>query len=682
MLTHPLFLIGLVAVGIPIAIHLLQLRRYKKVYFSNVDMLEELHNEDRKQRNLRQLLILATRIFAIVCLVLAFCQPVLRNKGSQLQVGGTAVSVYVDNSYSMESGGMDGSLLESARRKAREIVAAYKPDDHFQLLTNDLDGAQFRWLSREEFLSALEGLQPSAVTQRLSHVAIRQNDFLRSASGRNRHAYMVSDFQRSTADLPNYPSDSNILTTFVPLGGSQVANIHLDTLVFDSPAYAAGAAVQVEVTVRNDGDKLVESLPLRLLVDERQRAVASVDVPPFGSAVAKMVFTLGDEQWVQGRVETTDYPITFDDRLFFTLPVVRRLPVTVVGGRGENPYLKRLFEGDSMVLYRQVSVGQIDYSQFASGGLVVLDELQGVPSGLAQTLHDFVLAGGSLVVVPAQGAEVDSYNGLLSLMQAPQLSSWTDAKSRAEQVSTDLPLFRGVFQGNHDDMELPSVTGHYRLATSGSTVSQSVVHLLDGSDYLTCTPVGEGYCYLFAAPLRPEHTDFVQQALFVPTLFNIALFSTPPVQPYHQLSSIAPIALRGSYDADRLPHLVGGGEPPTDLIPDIRRMGMRQCLLTHNALIQAGNYRLKGEGDESAAEGLSFNYSREESVMDFYSPDEVRKMVSDMHLAYCNVATAAQKSLTDYIQQRNQGKPLWRLFLLLTLLSLLAETILLLRSKK
>ncbi|MBO4599578.1 MAG: BatA domain-containing protein, partial [Bacteroidales bacterium] len=131
MLTHPLFLIGLVAVAIPIVIHLLQLRRYKKVYFSNVDMLEELQNEDRKQRNLRQLLILAARILAIVFLVLAFCQPVIKNRDSQLKSGGTVVSVYVDNSYSMECGGMDGSLLESARQKAREIAAAYKPGDQF-----------------------------------------------------------------------------------------------------------------------------------------------------------------------------------------------------------------------------------------------------------------------------------------------------------------------------------------------------------------------------------------------------------------------------------------------------------------------------------------------------------------------------------------------------------------------
>lgn len=176
MLTQPLFLIGLVAVGIPIAIHLLQLRRYKKVYFSNVEMLEALQEEDRRQRNLRQWLILLARVLAIVFLVLAFCRPVIKNPASQLKAGGTAVSVYLDNSYSMECGGLDGSLMESARQKAREIAAAYRPGDQFQLLTNDLAGDQFHWLSREEFLQAVDAVQTSAVSQQLSSVARRQAD--------------------------------------------------------------------------------------------------------------------------------------------------------------------------------------------------------------------------------------------------------------------------------------------------------------------------------------------------------------------------------------------------------------------------------------------------------------------------------------------------------------------------
>ena len=683
MLTQPLFLIGLVAVGIPIAIHLLQLRRYRKVYFSNVDMLEELQNEDRRQRNLRQLLILAARILTILFLVLAFCQPVIRNRNSQIKAGGTVVSVYLDNSYSMECGGMEGSLLESARQKAREIAEAYKPGDQFQLLTNDFAGVQFHWLSREEFLTAVDAVQTSAATQNLSAVALRQNDFLRSAGAANRHAYIISDFQRTTSDLALYPVDTTIFTTFIPLGGSDVANIYVDSLAFNSPAYFPGAIVQVEAFVRNDGDKSVQSLPLRLFVDGKQRALASVDVAARGSISATLTFTLGNESMLQGYVETTDYPITFDDRMYFSLPVTQQIPMLVVSGAGENPFLKRLFQDDSLVSYRQMSVGQMDYAHLSDYRFIVLDELHAVPSGLAQLLHEFVEGGGSLLVVPAQGVEAASYNQLLGLFQSPQLGAWVARPTRAQQMESDMALYHGVFQGKQEEVELPSVQSHYHLTSSAHTVSQSVISLLDGDPFLTVTPMGEGCCYLFASPLRPEFTDFVQQALFVPTLYNMALFSSPLMQPYHLLSGTAPIPLQGSYDAEKLPHLLLTSTredgPDVDIIPDLRRMGSRQYLMTHGVLPSAGNYSLtvpSAGGNAGQAEGLSFNYSRAESNLASYSSDEVRKMVQDLPSDQCAVAANAQKSMTDYIRQRNQGRPLWRLFLILALLSLLAEILL------
>ena len=295
MLTHPLFLIGLSAIAIPIIIHLLQLRRYRKVYFSNVDMLDELQSENRRQHKLRKLLILASRILAIVCLVLAFCQPVIPSKQSPLESGATVVSIYLDNSYSMETGGMEGSLIETAKQKAREIASAYDPGTHFQLLTNNMDGSQFRWLSREELLQAVDLVEAGAVTTPLSVTAARQNQFLLSATAGNRHAYLISDFQRSTSDLSQLPADSAVLSTLIPLGGSQLANICLDSLSFNSPAYFPGATVKIDARLRNLSDKPVEQQPLRLFIGNRQQAATSVDLPANGSATATLTFTIQND---------------------------------------------------------------------------------------------------------------------------------------------------------------------------------------------------------------------------------------------------------------------------------------------------------------------------------------------------------------------------------------------------
>ena len=490
MLTYPLFLIGLAAVGIPIAIHLLQLRRYRKVYFSNVEMLEELESENRRQRNLRQLLILAARILAIVFLVLAFCQPVIPDKDTRMTSGGTAVSVYIDNSYSMECGGMDGSLIEAARQKAREIAAAYSPGTQFQLLTNNASGIQFRWMSHEEFLDAVNEVEAGAVTTPLSSIARRQNEFLHTSTAGNRHAYIVSDFQRTTADLASYPPDSTVLTTFIPLGGTDVANIYIDSLSFNSPSYFRGATVQVEARVRNDGDKAVEKQPLRLYVGNRERAVTSVDIGARSSATVQMTFSIQDDSLMQGYVETTDYPITFDDRMYFSIPVTPQVPMLVISGKDENSFLKRLFQGDSLVEYRQEPYNRMDYEHLSESRFIVLDELHAIPSGLAQSLVQFVKEGGTLLVTPGKGVEASSYNQLLGALQAPQLGRWSDRQVRSRDMASNHPLYQGVFlhtgagaKSNGDEIEMPTVTGSlcrpsapgaHRLYTPGTICPHAI----------------------------------------------------------------------------------------------------------------------------------------------------------------------------------------------------------------
>lgn len=674
MLTYPLFLIGLVAVGIPIAIHLLQLRRYRKVYFSNVEMLEELESENRRQRNLKQLLILATRILAIVFLVLAFCQPVIPNKDSQQASGGTAVSVYIDNSYSMESGGMDGSLMETARQKAREIAAAYDPGTQFQLLTNEAHGIQFRWLSREEFLEAVGEVKAGAVTASLSNIALMQNDFLHNAPAGNHHAYVISDFQHSTADLNLYPKDSTVLTTFIPLGGTDVANVYIDSLTFNSPAYFKGATVRLEARVRNDGDKAVEKQPLRLFVGKQQRAVTSVDIAPRSSATALMTFTIQDDSLLQGYVETTDYPITFDDRMYFSLPVTQKVPMLVIGGRIENTYLRRLFQGDSLVEYRQEPYERMDYSHLTESRFVVLDELHSIPSGMAQALIDFVKKGGTLLVIPGENVETDSYNQLLRALQAPQVGRWTEKKTRAGAMQTDHSLYQGVFQGQHEDNEMPTATGYYALQLSSATVSRQVIGLLDGNAFLIETPSGEGRLYLFATPMRSERTDFVHQALFVPTVYNMALFSTPQPLPYHVISASDPIPIASQVAGDNPRHVINANSstPSNEYIPDIRRMASRYCIIPHGEITEAGNYLLT----PAPVEGLAFNYSRKESDLACYTNSELKQAVSDAGLTNCRIAPAAAKSMTHYIRQRSQGTPLWRWCIVFALLFLLAETVL------
>lgn len=666
LFSAPAFLWGLAAVLIPIAIHLFNLRRYRKVYFSNVDRLSELHNESRRRATVRQWLVLAARVLAIVFIVLAFAQPVLPKGGvasPQTAEGRCAVSIYVDNSFSMASASVQGSLVDEARRKVEEIASAYSRDSRFQLLTNDMKGEEMRWLNRDELFEAADRLQPSASTRLMSYVATRQSDFLRQDRSSARHAYIISDFQRSTADLEALPEDSTVFFTLVPLAAVAADNVYIDTVELDAPAYFVGGTVSARVTLRNSGSSDAEKVPVKLYIDGLERALATVDIPAGGTGESVLRFGLDHAGWADGRVTVDDYPVTFDDNYHFAISVGDRIGMVEVDGHGANANLHRLFAADSAIDYRQTN--RVPPAIEADCGFVILNEVDDLTTGMVQMLAGWVAEGGSLLVVPPAAKTAEGLRQLAEAVQAPVYDNWIQKPAKATAVDVKAPLFRDVFSATTDEMEMPSVQGHYTFR-SGQAIRQSLITLADGGDLLCVTPCGKGRLYQMAAPLTSEWTDFVSQALFVPTLYNMALYSRPLPPASHSLGSSEPIVLQESYSIDgEMPELSDG---TSSFIPDLRRVGSRWMLTLHGEITADGIYILDREH-------LAFNYSRLESRLDFYSRDEVAAAIDGRH-GYSVVRNAA-KPLDQQLRERDNGHSLWRLCLVLALLMLAAETILL-----
>src|ERR1700748_2465958 len=98
---YPAFLFALVSLAIPVLIHLFNFRRYQKVYFSNVQFLKEIQEQQSSRKNLKERLILAARLLALTFLVLAFTKPYIPGQNSISAGKQQAISIFVDNSYSM-----------------------------------------------------------------------------------------------------------------------------------------------------------------------------------------------------------------------------------------------------------------------------------------------------------------------------------------------------------------------------------------------------------------------------------------------------------------------------------------------------------------------------------------------------------------------------------------------------
>jgi len=682
---NPLFLLGLLAVSIPVIIHLFNFRRFRKVYFTNVRFLRELKQETQKKSRLRHLVVLALRMLAIVSLVMAFAQPYIPfSESRKPRASGNVVSIFVDNSFSMEAMGPDGTLLEEARRKAREIVSAYQPSDRFQLLTNDFEGKHQRLVTREEFLLMLNEVKPSPSVRTMKEIVSRQDDILKTEGKTEKTAFIISDFQKSVFKTFEDIPASGFQRYLLPLKANTRENVYIDSCWFELPLQQTGQTSTLNVRVRNKSDKSLEKIPVKLSINGTQKAVATISLSEGGAGEIKIPFTIYQPGFQQAVVEVTDYPVTYDDKFFLSFEVTSSIKVLTINGGAENRYLNALFGQDSTVRMQNVNEKSLDYSALQNFNLLILNELPDISSGLNQELRRYVDNGGTLAVFPAKSADIVSYNNLLAQAGCPVYMAVDTSNSKVITLNETDPVFRNVFDQEPgrlpQNLELPLISQYYPIASKAVTLTVPVMKMLNGRDFLVETNSGKGKMYQFAAPLDAGFSNFQQQALFVPVLYNIALMSRPPAFLYSIIGKDEAVWLNVPSPASDKVFRLKSESGDFEIIPEIHRTGNGINLYARDQVKNAGNYFLMN--GPAAIASLSFNYNRDESDLQCLTRDEISAMISKLKDPSVSILETKNKPVDQLLSEINNGISLWKWFVILALMCLTAEAILLRIAKK
>ena len=676
---NPFFLIALAALAIPILIHLFNFRKYKKVYFTNVHYLQEIQQETKKQSQLRQLLILLARLLAIASLVIAFAQPYIpASKQQKKLTGQRAVSIYLDNSFSMEAIATEGKLIDVAKTKALEIASAYPQSDLFQLLTNDFEGRHQRFVSQEEFRKLVEEVQVSAASRMIPEVITRQNDLLEDNQKVSKDAYLISDFQKNTASLVQAKPDSTVSWFLVPLVAEKKDNLYIDTVFFISPVHQPGQQVSLRVRIHNASGESLEKIPVKLTINNVQTALSSFSVGANATTEVTLPFTENTSGIQYGQVEIVDYPIVYDDKFYFSYPVLPSIPVLCINEKGENSYLNALFENDSTIRFTNSQVRQLDYGNLFANALLILNSPEEISSGLAQELNRYLQAGGNLVVFPPVKGKTDSYNALLSLFSLPGYTGIDTVKQRITAINVESTIYNDVFEKNGsgkvvlpDNIDLPMVQKHYVLLQEIRSGEEVLLKLQNNQPFLISAPVGKGRVYIFSAPADDAWTMFPKHMIFVPTLYKIALLSNPSHPLYHITGENTTIEI----PSDSLPetNVYKLNKPGSgyEVIPEIRKFGTNISLITHDQINDAGFYNVL-HGAKTVA-GLAFNFNRKESDLNCFSVAELEQQINRLPVKDIHILREKKSSLVREIHQIKQGTPLWKWFILLALLFIACE---------
>ncbi len=411
---YPKVLWGLLLLLIPIIVHLFQFRRYRVQYFSNTRFLSALNKQTHRQSQLKKLLILSLRMLTIICLVLAFAKPYLPAQNDKNVSKQNMVYIYIDNSFSMENESQNGNLFNEAKTQAKALVDAFAETDMFMLLTNDIELKHQQVFAKQDIKKEIDDLKISPRYKTLSEIYayMSQNAHSNCQQG---CFYLFSDFQTTMANFGQIRQDSLFDVFLVPMKASQINNISIDSVWILSPNLTIGQNIDVYCSISNQADKDVEQVPIKLFVDNRQKAITSMDIKANTTVVCKLNLTLDSNQWQAGCIKIMDNLILFDNQCYFSLFVNNKIHVLhCYKGKG-NKYIEQLFAHDSSVVFSEYNINAINYQDLATQQLLIVDADNDMSDGFIHEMEQYLNNGGNVLLLPVNQYNDNKINNRLTI---------------------------------------------------------------------------------------------------------------------------------------------------------------------------------------------------------------------------------------------------------------------------
>jgi len=636
---HPELLYALLLLIIPILIHLFQLRKFKKVAFTNVAFLQKVNIQTRKSNWIKKWLVLLSRLVIFTMLILAFAQPYATTTTTATKEKETVI--YLDNSFSMQAKGPSGQLLKQA---IQDLIINIPEDQVFTLITNtDVYKDITIKNSRNDLLTipyVTTQLVPEAITLKA------KKEFSTSAATEKR-LILISDFQEQ--DAPAFQPVADVSSFLVPLRPVVQNNIVLDS-VYVIERNVNSISLDVAISA---AELQKNNIPVSLYNGDQLMAKATVSLEENLKATTR--FEIDATTVFEGRIAIEDPLLKFDNSLYFNLNTTKPIRVLAIN-ESSSDYLSRVYTQPEFSL-DQVLFKDLDYSILPQYDLIILNEVIAPTIALANTLAAMQQQGGSLLVIPNAESSLAQYRLFLERLQGIQIGKRNTEPGLLTTINYDHPLYNRVFEERIQNFQYPSVTSYFE-GLSGDPILQ----LEDGNTFLSV----QERIYVAAGALNLQNTNLTNAPLIVPTLYNIGAQSKVLPQLYYTIGQVNTYDASISLTDDTVLKLKGtSADTEGEQIPLQQSFGNRVSITTTDQPAINGSYSINYS--DSIVDQVSYNYDRRESQLRYQQLSAGEGI---------NVQNSIE-SLFDDFKQADTINSLWKWFIIFALLFLIIEVVLL-----
>jgi hypothetical protein len=510
----PAFLVGALAVGLPVYLHLLRRNTSPPRPFSSLMFFELRQQSATRRRRLRYWVLLALRMAVVLLLVLAFAEPYF-NEISAGAAPEKLLLVVVDNSFSMRA----GTRLADARREALAVLAAKRPRDRAQVLEL---GAQVHVLTQATqdpriLRAAVESIQASDSRGSYGVLASAVR-----AIAENEHVpievQLFSDLQKTNMPpsfaemaLPRNVSLALHPATRARVGNWAVESVTAPREVWDPHTTHIQAVIAGYATP-------AASRTVSFIVNGKTIATRLVDIPPSGRATAEidsLELPYGFSR-CSVKIDARDTLAADDEYVFAIERSDRKRGLFVFQSADTRSAL--YFDAAlgaaarSAVVLDKVTVDRVANLDPSLYAFVVISDVASLPAGFSQKMLEYIRRGGNVLIavgtVAAQQREVPFFGG--GILDLRHYSRDTERFAAVGETDSSYPA-----AGAPEEWE--GVKFFY-AATVDERGSRVAARLQDGTPLLLEKAVGEGRVMVFASgfdnltndlPLHPVFVAFV-----------------------------------------------------------------------------------------------------------------------------------------------------------------------------
>lgn len=637
---HPELLYALFLLLIPIFIHLFQLRKFQKVAFTNVSFLKKVTIETRKSSQIKKWITLLTRMLIFICLIIAFAQPFSATKSALSQNKETII--YIDNSFSMQLKGSEGTLL---KRALQQLYSKSIRSKNLSWMTNDF---YIKNTSHQDFKNDILSVNYSQKQLTPREVLLKSNQlFSKNNPSSEKRLIFISDFQTNEA-FPKIPK--NLIIDAVQLKQTETSNISIDTAYISKQDISS---IELTVILSAQGN-VAKTIPISLYNKNKLIAKKAIEFSDKSDEIQtkSIVFDLKNNEEFEGKIELNDPNLLFDNSMFFSINVTKKIKVLSISNRNLS-FLNRIYNTVEFDFIQQNSKN-LNYSAFSKQNFIILNELDNIPESLAIAIKSFSDNGGTVLIIPSINGSIDQYNSLLSKLQLGTFSKLFNQEKRITQIVFDHPLFRDVFEKRVLNFQYPKVNSYYEI----STKQPAVLKFEDAQPFI----VQNKNNVTFTAAINTTNSNFQSSPLIVPTLYNIAKQSLALPKLYYEIGIQNQYSIPVSLSQDEILKIT---DSTYSYIPLQQTKANQVNITTFESPSYAGTFNI--EKDEKPIEKVSYNYNRTESLLRYSNPKNWNN--TRIH--------AGIDELFSSIAKDNSIQSYWKSFAIFALLFLVLEMIIL-----